>query len=158
VATGGQPAAPDRYVPEFQSVSFTTPVPQGTCRDEDGVTFSADGPKVETDVDSANTDNYTVADFFYANCNQSNDVWLLVPAENAFTTMDRPPATAEACAIAATQRPGAKKILGKSLRPGTSFCLISENSKQVVYLTVTQTSSDHGIVWIATGWKDTHSS
>ncbi|MEV4143440.1 hypothetical protein AB0J40_07210 [Amycolatopsis sp. NPDC049691] len=156
--TGKQPAPPERYIPEFRNVSFTTPIPHGTCRDEDGVTFSADGPKVETDIDSANTDNYTAADFFYSNCNQSNDAWLLVPDENAFAAMDQPPATAEACATAATQRPGAKRILGPSLHPGMGFCLVSDFSKQVVYLAVTQVSGDHSIAWTATGWKDTHSS
>jgi hypothetical protein len=159
--TTSSPALFHRYVPEFHDVLFNMLSPDfngNPCSAADGVTFSADGPKVATDVIPAKVGNPASGDMFYeSSCNRTDEAWVVVPDQNSLARVDTPPATAQACVTRADEQPTSKRVLPQTIRPGMGFCLISPFTQQVVYLKAYQVTPDHSIAWTATAWKGTHS-
>jgi hypothetical protein len=148
--------ADNRYTAVYKDIAFTMTTPQGCSDSSVGVTFKADGPKVETGIATGNVGNPWSADIFYANCNSSTLDTIYVPDNNPFTTVDGDLDAAN-CAMKANAQPVAKRLPFPNLKPGMGFCLVTQYTNMVVHLKITAISPTHDLTWTATVWTDTHS-
>lgn len=147
-------ASTERYVPLVTEAPLTMPAAKGCADASVAVTFTADGPMVETGIATGNVGNPAAGDIFYANCTDSDTDQIFVPDENPFTRQDGD-ADAALCARKANAEPVGKSIPRPTLRPGMGFCLISLYNSVIVHLRLTGVAANGDLTWTATTWLDT---
>jgi serine/threonine protein kinase len=135
------PAA-DGYPVEYSDVPFTMPGGNCSASHPSAVTFTAQGPQVQTDTSGDDMD---------LTCNNPGP-GISFNSDPVAQVSGYPDQAG--CLQAITSNPAASAVKLTQLAPATQFCLENTTSKQLVLITlVSEDTPSDNVTWIATAWS-----